>query len=379
MDAYQNYIAYYNRSVARHIASTAANIVATQITFTPNFRTPYSDIHFAGGTFNATITDLDSGRIRVTANSTFNNNTFTTELVLGLTKFSKFAYFSNLEGAIVWTTGDTVWGPFHTQQKLTANGNPVFYGRVTAKNGLQKSPSTSKPEFKGGFQSGVTMDLPSDFSSLSSLAQSGGRYFNNQDIYLQFNADGTATYRVGSWTAVPSYTMALTTLAPNLVLYVNSGNLHVKGVLNGKLTIAATGSSGAAKGNVWVDSSLVYNSNPGVNPDSSDMLGIVCDNNVIITDNTNNRTTAGVTVHASMLCRSGGLTAENYNTRLPAGAPLTILGGIQQYQRGPVGTLSGGVIATGFSKRYKYDERLMVDSPPLYPTTGNYEVLSWYE
>jgi hypothetical protein len=56
-----------------------------------------------------------------------------------------------------------------------------------------------------------------------------------------------------------------------------------------------------------------------------------------------------------------------------------MLGGIQQYQRGPVGTFSGSSIVSGFRKNYRYDERLMIDSPPLYPTTGSYEVLSWYE
>ena len=107
------------------------------------------------------------------------------------------------------------------------------------------------------------------------------------------------------------------------------------------------------------------------------MLGIVADNNVIVTDNANN--SGNVNVHATVFSRSGGLTAENHNTRA-AGGTLSVLGGIQQYQRGPVGTFSGsGTIATGFRKNYKYDERLYVDTPPFFPTTGSYEVLSWYE
>ncbi len=378
VNAYDNYTSYYNRSVSHHIASSAANIAASQICFTPNWRTGYSNIPLEGGTFSVSVVDLGPGQIKVTATSTYNSVTSEVDLVLGLTKFSKFAYYSNIEGAIYWITGDTVWGPFHTQQKINVSGNPVFYGKATSKNGISKNPTSSKPQFFGGYQSGVDISLPADLSQIRGFAQTGGSYFNNQDVYLKFNPDGTATYRIGSWTAIPAYTVALSTLAPNGVLVADNANLHLKGILKGQMTISALGSSGAAKGNVYIDSSVVYNSNPSNTTGSTDMLGIVCDNNVIVSDNANNNTAAGVTIQASILSRSGGLTAENYNTR-PAGGTLTLLGGLQQYQRGPVGTFSGSTIVSGFHKNYRYDTRLMVSSPPLYPSTGTYEVLSWYE
>jgi hypothetical protein len=314
----------------------------------------------------------------------YNSTSASAKVVLGLSNFSKFAYYSKIEGAIYWITGDTVWGPFHTQQKLSVSGNPVFYGKVTAKNGLSKSPASSQPQFNGGFQSGVDINLPTDFSRLKTYAQNGGRYFNNQDVYLKFNDDATVTYRIGSWTTPPAYTMSVSAFAPNGVMMADNANLHIKGVLDGRITISATGSSGASKGNVWVDSSVTYKNDPRQIPGSTNMLGICCDNDVIVTDNTNNNPpypsgTSGVTIDASMLCRSGGLTAENYNKRGISGT-LTLLGGVQQYQRGPVGTFdSNQHINNGFQKNYRYDDRLLVDSPPLYPTTGSYEVLSWYE
>lgn len=378
-DAYENYINYYNRSVARHIASSAANIAASQITFTPNWRTGYSDVPFEGGKFSVTITDLSQGRIEVSVTATYNSITYPSVLTLGLTKFSKFAYYSNIEGAIYWIRGDTVHGPFHTQQKINVSGNPVFFGKATSKNGILKNPSTSKPQFLGGYQSGIDINLPADLSGIKASAQSGGKYFTNQDVYLRLNIDGTATYRIGSWTAIPATTMPLSALAPNGVLMADNANLHLKGVLSGRLTISATGSSGAAKGNVWIDSSVTYKNNPLTNPTSTDMLGIVCDNDVVVADNANNNDpTKGVTIHASILSRSGGLKAENYSTR-PVSGTLSLLGGVQQYQRGPVGTFGSSGIASGFQKNYRYDDRLMIGSPPLYPTTGTYEVLSWYE
>ena len=379
VDAYDNYVDYYNMTVSRHIATSAANMAASEITFNPNWRTGYPTTNFGGGSYNASVSDLDSGRIQLVVNATYNGRSSSTTIVLGLTKFSKFAYYSNIEGSIYWITGDTVFGPFHSQQKINVSGSPVFMGKASSKNGIFKSPSSSTPKFLGGYQSGVNINLPSDFSALKSFAQSGGKYFNNQEVYMRFNADGTATYRIGSWTAPPAITLPISTLAPNGVLMVDNSNLHIKGVVNGRLTISATGSSGASKGNVWVDSSIVYKTNPLTDPGSSDMLGIVCDNDVIVADNAdNNNPTTGVNIHATILSRSGGLKADNYNTR-PAAGTLTLLGGVQQYQRGPVGTFSGSTITSGFQKNYRYDDRLMVDSPPLYPTTGSYEVLSWYE
>ncbi len=383
-NAYQNFIDYYDQSVSHTIAASAANIAASQICFSPNTRPAYSNIPFEGGTYSVSSVDVAGGtQIKVTATATYNSSNATIILLLGLTKFSKFAYYSQIEGGINWISGDTVWGPFHTQQKLTVNGHPVFYGKASAKNGISMAAG-SNPEFHPDFQSGVDINLPVDLSQVKSFAQSGGAYFNSgNDVYLRFNSDSTATYRLGSWTAIPSYTVPLTTLAPNGVLMVNGANLHLKGVLSGQITVGSLGSSGASKGNVWIDSSVVYNKNPLTDPTSRDMLGIVCDNNVIVADNANNdgaAPTYGTTIMASLLCRTGGLGAENYNGR-PVSGTLTLLGGVQQYQRGAVGQFSSqtGAILNGFQKNYRYDSRLMIGSPPLYPTTGTYEVLSWYE
>ncbi|MCU0411022.1 MAG: hypothetical protein MUF82_00615 [Bacteroidetes bacterium] len=239
---YENYIDYYNRSVCRHIGSSAANMAANELTFSPNWRVGYPTTNFGGGTYKVDAISLDSGRVRLDVTATYNGVTQYPVVTLGLTKFSKFAYYSVIEGAIYWITGDTVWGPFHTQQKLTVSGRPVFYGKVSAKNGIQKSPSSSKPEFYAGFQSGVDIKLPNDFSALKSHAQGGGMYWNNKDIYIEFLANGNVVWRDGSWTATPN-TVPLTSLAPNGVIMADNANLHIKGVLNGRVTISATGSS----------------------------------------------------------------------------------------------------------------------------------------
>jgi hypothetical protein len=376
---YKNYVGYYSRSVAREIAESATNMALNRIDMYPNWRDGYSNVSFMGGTYSVSFLNADSGRFRVNVISSYDSVTYTDTLLMGLRKFSEFAYFSNIEGSINWASGDTIWGPFHTQDKMTINGHPVFEGYVTAKKGYQKANSSSSPVFLGGYKSGVDIPLPTSFSNLVTVAQSGGGYFSNKDVYIRFNANGTATYSLNSWAGTPT-TVPISSLAPNGVLAVNNGNLHLKGVLNGQLTVSAVEGSNSAAGNVYFDSSVVYNNDPLMNPNSTDLLGVVCDNNAYVSDNTNNNNpTYGVTIEASILSRTGGLTAQNYNSR-PVSGTLKLVGGIQQYQRGAVGTLnSSGGIATGFNKSYHYDDRLRIISPPQYPTTGSFQVLSWYE
>jgi hypothetical protein len=72
----------------------------------------------------------------------------------------------------------------------------------------------------------------------------------------------------------------------------------------------------------------------------------------------------------------GSFYVSNYNSRTPTGT-LKVMGGIIQRARGPVGTLSGGNIATGYAKNYYYDTRMADSPPPFFPTTGNYDRISW--
>ncbi|MDD4897031.1 MAG: hypothetical protein PHS21_09820, partial [Atribacterota bacterium] len=62
---------------------------------------------------------------------------------------------------------------------------------------------------------------------------------------------------------------------------------------------------------------------------------------------------------------------------------LSLLGGLIQKQRGPVGTHNAGVKITGYSKQYIYDTRMANPAsgylPPYFPSTGKYEKMWWRE
>lgn len=75
----------------------------------------------------------------------------------------------------------------------------------------------------------------------------------------------------------------------------------------------------------------------------------------------------------------GSFYVQDWDSKTPTGT-LTVVGGVIQKNRGPVGTFStaiGGSILTGYAKDYWYDERLADMPPPYFPTTGGYDRISW--
>jgi len=84
-------------------------------------------------------------------------------------------------------------------------------------------------------------------------------------------------------------------------------------------------------------------------------------------------------INAVMLAGSnsvdGSVSVNNYS--LGSTGTLKVIGGLIQSTRGPVGTLSGGTLAHGYAKDYRYDPRLASTPPPFYPTTGQYDRISW--
>jgi len=81
----------------------------------------------------------------------------------------------------------------------------------------------------------------------------------------------------------------------------------------------------------------------------------------------------------SIFSRTDGLWAEHYDTR-PVEGKMTTVGGQISAVGGYTGVFSGNSIIHGFLPGGTYyDDRLMNDAPPSFPTTGNFEVVSWFE
>jgi hypothetical protein len=377
--AYQNVTDYYDRAASHNLAASFANMGSQVIYRTPNAFPTWTNVSLGGGKVSLkTVTVAGPGtppaqNVQLTATSNYLGYLDTVIIVWGQSKFSKFAYYSAVEGSINWANKDTIYGPFHTQDKMTVNGSPVFWGKVTNKLGMTKSPSSSTPQFLGGYQTGIDIQMPTDFTPLKTAANSGGRYIHGQDVVLTFNSDSTMTIKIG---AKPDTIVKIRTYVPNGALVIDTANVRIKGKFTGQLTLSVQSGSVANKGKMYLDSSVAYVNNP-LNGPSNDILGLCASDSIVVTNNSKNA--SSITIQAALFSLNKGLGAEQYSNGVTRGR-INLLGGISQYQRAAVGTLDGsGNVNSGYSKSYSYDSRFMTQSPPFYPTTGSYEILSWYE
>ncbi|MCO6473541.1 MAG: DUF4900 domain-containing protein [Melioribacteraceae bacterium] len=426
-----NVYKYYYMSKAHSIASAGANIAASKIFFDNSWRAGFSEIEYDGGLYNVDIEVLDPIRNVVLITSVGEYGTgsdkqyHSVEVKLQPSSFSRFAYFSENEktgsSTIWWTTQDTVWGPFHTNDRMSIDGDPVFMGKATSHGGRYMTRD-SDPEFNGGYEeTEEPLPIPTDgVDQLADAAADDGLYIENDDgtkdtVYLTFKGDSLGIKYSYSETETIVKTSEA---APNGTIFVEGGDIRMKGTVSGQYSVgtkeqeittttttgywkwdrrrrryvwaeSTTTTTTIAGGQVWLDDDIVYNDDPtdgnfgnhtyhmnGLVGSSTDLLGIVAEKEIWITDNAANRN--DINIHAALYSETKGFGAENYDSRSVSGN-INLLGGITQNSRMAVGTFSGSTTISGFNKRYYYDNRLMVMSPPFFPGTGNFEVVSWYE
>jgi len=290
---------------------------------------------------------------------------------------SKYFWFTQDEKGVFWITGDTVWGPVHTNKTIKTSGSPVFYGKVTAFYGIEPDPSKPKNKalYYGGYEVGIENEIPTDMSHLINAAKigNGGSFttknticYYEDKVSFEFLSNG---YVIRSVASGPPDTVKVTDIAPTGVIYCTD-EVRVKGTFNGQVTIYN-------EKPMWIDDDLVYADNPLTNPNSNDILGLVSKDFIYVTDNAPNNN--DVHIQAAMLSLEKSFKAENYNSRPKAGT-LNLTGSVAQFHRGPVGTFSGpGVLHTGFSKRYRFDPRLSLISPPHFPYIKSMRLVAWWE
>lgn len=364
--------------------------------------------------------------------------TDTIRVLLATYKFSRFAMYDSTDNNVYWTTGDTLTGPFQTNGNLYVSGVPVIKGPVTIggttytnHNGqLSQGTQTNIPDQYGdtlkanAFQSGVHVQMPQtlDYSGISAAASTisqtnytGSSY--TYDVYLTFNADGSVTetdttrqyvsgkWGGGSWSVVASNSSplagkntvlsSLTNSQGQVVIAVLDGDVHVSGDVNGNVTVVAQQGSGftgrssytgnstgafssTADGNVMITGDITYQDNPQTDAASSDMLGLVATNNVMLTT----QSPGNVTIDAAIFARNGSFLYQGYKSTKGSTSNgkyntfagyINLYGSLSQKVRGAIGQTNG----TGFLKDYKYDPRFARKSPPAFPGTSQYRVISW--
>lgn len=382
-------IDYAKKEQSKDIASSMVSFAISQLNNDITWRSGLSYDNFLGGTGSLNVIDnttdasLSPFELLLNANGTFDGTHSKIQVLMRRVSYSKFAYYTNTEGNnIYFVTGDTVKGPMHTNGTIHVSGNPVFEGPVTSPNNWT---GTGNPQFLDGADfNSPTIPLPSSLTALNDTASNGGLQFSNT-VQLIFNNDGTVsvsqqqvtavqykyyTYYTYSWGTPQTYNLS----NYNGVIS-SSGDIYVKGVVKGQETVHSNG-------DIHITGDITYADDPITNPNSTDLLGLICDNNVIVDDGAEtDHGSSDLTIDATIMALKS-FTVQDYNSGSPRGT-LNIYGGIVQDTRGAVGTFStyNGVnyTATGYSKMYRYDDRLKSRWPPGYPVINSYSIVSWKE
>ncbi len=392
-DAVSNMSIYYVRTVSHEIAESGANIGCSDVFLDSTSVTPYSGIDYQGGQFGVRFFQ-NGASMFVTSIGHYNAGPFsasdTIVAELRNQSLARYAWFTNMEAdrfgfVTSWSTGDSAWGPVHTNDKFNISGSPVFMKKATAY--ASAVPTVNNAVWNGGYEWGIKIPYPTNLNSFISAARdsspTGGRYIqglgNNDTTYLVFNTDGTVDVTAplhGIDTTFPS-TSALT---PNGAFAVIGGNLDVQGTVSGNLAVGAVTDPLGRGGYVSITDNILYAHDPTIDPTSTDKLGVYAtfditvayDGSQPISKYTNRK------VNASIFTLKGMFQVDQAKNG-PIRGQLSTFGAMMQYYRGQIGKVVGGTLQAGYSKYFQYDQRLTL-SPPLYfPSAGRYTLFAWKE
>lgn len=157
-------------------------------------------------------------------------------------------------------------------------------------------------------------------------------------------------------------------------------------VVPNSMTIATevSNTDPALNKDITITGNLVYKTRPDKTQPPDAAVNLAAGTLGLVARNVKIAGTAPQNLEINAVMMAGGQNTDgsfyvtNYSSKTPPGT-LSVLGGIIQKSRGPVGTFNSytGTTVTGYSKNYRYDPRLAANPPPFYPTTGQYERLSW--
>lgn len=284
-----------------------------------------------------------------------------------------------------FAASDQLAGPFHTNDRSIWTCDGSTFGQ-TGKNyrvevggpapGYDNRCGSSAPVVIPGplLTNQPSIDIPLSNSSLKAIAQSGGLLLTGKHSIVvdggTMKVDGVTTPwpNNGVIYAQTNSATGCTSKPPVLADYNESsgcGNIYISGQYSANLTVAA-------QNDVIVADDLTR-----IDP-SQAVMGLIAENFVRIQHkvtrsdpNSTSSCTNGtpnlgdVSVTAAILSVNHSFTVDNYACGDDEGY-LTVKGAIAQNFRGTVGTGIGSSNATGYIKRYSYDDLLKYRSPPYF-------------
>jgi len=260
--------------------------------------------------------------------------------------------FPSDDGVYLPTTGTTLSAGIYIRGDSTvefavnnANGNQIIY--ITQGSGSAAKTTTLTVDLAGNrttvvdkngattIYSGITNGVMYTTGHITSLK---GMLANNYE-------DGSAILRRNAWTIATD---------------VNAGK------------------------DVTITDNLQYKTPPDADLPASHTsnlraatLGVVAEDIILASSTPTEMTINGVMLAGGENTANGSFYNSDYAGKKKNN--LNILGGVIQKKRGPVGTFSqsSNTLQTGYNKNYRYDTRMVDSPPPFFPTTGQFDILSW--
>lgn len=358
-------VAQYEKKIVRNALESATNVAVCKLYQDFGWQTGYSNESFIGASYSVSVTNVtddsttEAKKVQITASATYENDTDTTIVRFLQPAYSYYYLYSKKwPGFMQFETGDTLLGPIHSNERIKISGSPIFVGKVSLKHDTYQGGENPSPKFYGGAEFGISEIPPPNINALKDSAQAGGDVYN-QELWLTFNANGSyacSTSTVDTTKLISSFN--------GTIMTTNSKHIHVKGVVNGQVTVVSDNK-------LFIEDDIVYASDPRVNPNSDDYLGLVADDHFIIADNAANA--SDVEIHAALLTRKK-TKVENYKNGPPRGT-LTILGSIVRDDADPYGKYVAEVLVSGYELNHVYDERLKEKTPPYFPRLSRIEMV----
>ncbi|HVC70642.1 MAG TPA: hypothetical protein VNC61_10370 [Acidimicrobiales bacterium] len=310
---------------------------------------------------------------------------------------------------VVFVSGDELNGPVFSDDTFRLCGSPTFDAGLQSGNiyNTNTGPTSVYVDGNGGGCSGsvpnfangsgyqkVGNQIPQNSEADLSPARSYGCFITggsgnsvspvNVTLGLSiaggttkvtWSGSGASVDNVASNTNNCSSPISVDQLTSGLI-FVN-GNVSISGQMTGGLdivtcsttTVTATNArctGSAAPSNITITGSLTYPSanivkvNGQPTSDSSDTLGLIAQNSVIVAD------VPHVEIDAAILALQDSFYVTNWWSASGLGA-LNVFGSIAQNFRGAVGTTGH----TGYLKNYNYDTSLQTLFPPFFiPPNG---------
>jgi hypothetical protein len=302
-------------------------------------------------------------------------------------RLSYYGYITDLEhtefNEIIWFwTGDTMYGPLHSNDFIGLKYSPQFMGPVsTCKNEFRYyNPQNFHFEFEPQFRV-PPVRFPRTYPNLRDSADiqidsDEGRLLT----HIVFRGvDDAAIFqspmgRIGDEEEIGTFA-----LDSDMVVSVN-GELDVEGLVHGRVTLYATGDIGLPNDLRY----LGTNARSGAFDSDTiqSMLGVVSEQNITIRNTLvngkdngaavepNNWDRHSILLNGSYIALGESFTFEHQNDdwdRYQGPSPdergiMYLQGGLAQQRRGYVHRANH--TGTGYTKQWRYDHRLMQIAPP---------------